>query len=219
MDLQRVSPVFPSISSINATTCIIAIFAVDRARGELMGYSATDTARKHGRILDESIRLFRERGFSEVSVSEVMQAAGLTHGPFYNHFASKEALMAETLSREMQRASSDFDKLPPTQKILAQYLDYYLSEDHRDDCSGGCVVAALASEVRQEKQVRGPFTDQLKIVIQKLATRFSWRSRRSARGDAIHMYSAMIGALILARAVNDEDFSREILAETRKRIG
>jgi TetR/AcrR family transcriptional repressor of nem operon len=183
-----------------------------------MGYSATDTAQKHERILDESIGLFRERGFSGVSVSEVMKAAGLTHGPFYNHFASKEALMAETLTRELQRATSGFDKLPPTQEGIAQYVDYYLSEDHRDDCSGGCAVAALASEVRQEEQVRGPFTEQLKSAIQKLATRFPWRSRRSARGDAIHMYSAMIGAVILARAVNDENFSREILAEARKRI-
>ena len=184
-----------------------------------MGYSATDTAEKHERILNESIRLFRERGFSGVSVSEVMKAAGLTHGPFYNHFASKEALMAETLTRELERATSDFDKLPPTQRGLAQYVDHYLSEDHRDDCGAGCAVAALASEVRQERQVRGPFTEQLKGVIQKLATRFPWRSRRSARGDAIHMYSAMIGAIILARAVNDDDFSREILTEARKRIG
>jgi TetR/AcrR family transcriptional repressor of nem operon len=66
--------------------------------------------------------------------------------------------------------------------------------------------------------VRGPFTEQIKGLIQKLATRFPWRSCRSARGDAIHMYSSMIGALILARAVNDEDLSREILTETRKRI-
>jgi TetR/AcrR family transcriptional repressor of nem operon len=183
-----------------------------------MGYSATDTAQKHERILDESIRLFRERGFSGVSVSEVMKAADLTHGPFYNHFASKEALMAETLTRELQRATSGLDELPPTQTGIAQYLDYYLSEAHRDDCSGGCAVAALAAEVRQEEQVRGPFTEQIKGVIQKLATRFPWRSRRSARGDAIHMYSAMIGAVILARAVNDESFSREILAEARKRI-
>ena len=74
-----------------------------------MGYSANDTAQKHERILNESIRLFRERGFSGVSVDEVMKSAGLTHGPFYNHFASKEALMAETLTHEMQRFIGDLD--------------------------------------------------------------------------------------------------------------
>lgn len=86
------------------------------------------------------------------------------------------------------------------------------------DCSGGCAVAALSSEVRQREEVRGAFTDQIKGVIHKLATYFPWRSRRSARGDAIHMYASLIGALILARAVNDDDFAREILTEARKRI-
>ena len=183
-----------------------------------MGYTATETAQKHKRILDESIRLFRQHGFAGVSVSEVMQAAGLTHGPFYNHFASKEALMAETLTRDLQRSISDFDKYPATEKGLAKYVDYYLSQQHRDDCAGGCPVAALSSEVRQYEQVREPFTEQLKGLIQKLATRFPWRSRRSARGDAIHMYAAMIGSLILARSVNDEKFSNEILDEVRSRL-
>jgi TetR/AcrR family transcriptional repressor of nem operon len=101
-----------------------------------------------------------------------MKAAGLTHGPFYNHFASKEALMAETLTRELQRATSEFDSLPAAQQGKAQYADYYLSEEHMKDCSMGCAVAALASEVRHEEQARGAFTEQLKGVIQKLATRF-----------------------------------------------
>jgi TetR/AcrR family transcriptional regulator, transcriptional repressor for nem operon len=183
-----------------------------------MGYSANDTAQKHERILNESIRLFRERGFSGVSVGEIMKAAGLTHGPFYNHFASKEALMAETLTREMQRAAGEVERLPPTQEGRAEYADYYLSEPHMKDCGMGCAVAALASEVRQEARVRSAFTEQLKGAIKKLAARFPWRSRRSSRGDAIHWYSSMVGALILARAVDDEDFAREILAEARKRI-
>ncbi|WP_263368808.1 TetR/AcrR family transcriptional regulator [Edaphobacter bradus] len=183
-----------------------------------MGYSAADTAKKHQQILDESIRLFLERGFSGVSVSELMSAAGLTHGPFYNHFASKESLMSEALTREMERARGDLDKLPPTQRGKARYVDDYLSTKHITDCGGGCPVAALASEVRQEKHVQGAFTDNLKAFIHKFATRFPWRSRRSARGDAIHMFASMVGALILARAVNDNEFAQEILTETRKRL-
>ena len=191
---------------------------VIRERQDSMGYSANDTAQKHERILNESIRLFRERGFSGVSVDEVMKSAGLTHGPFYNHFASKEALMAETLTHEMQRATGDLDRWPRTQNGKTQYADLYLSERHMKDSSMGCAVAALASEVRQVTQVRRAFTEQLKGVIQKLATRFPWRSRRSSRGDAIHMYSALVGALILARAVDDRDFAKEILTEARKRV-
>jgi TetR/AcrR family transcriptional regulator, transcriptional repressor for nem operon len=183
-----------------------------------MGYSANDTAQKHERILNESIRLFRARGFSGVSVDQVMKAAGLTHGPFYNHFASKEALMAETLTREMQRATADLDRWSPTEEGKGQYADLYLSEEHMTNSSVGCAVAALASEVRQVEQMRRAFTDQLKGLIQKLATRFPWRSRRSSRGDAIHMYATMVGALILARAVDDRNFANEILAEARKRV-
>jgi TetR/AcrR family transcriptional regulator, transcriptional repressor for nem operon len=183
-----------------------------------MGYSANDTAQKHERILNESIRLFRERGFSGVSVDEVMKSAGLTHGPFYNHFASKEALMAEALTHEMQRFIGDLDRLPATEEGKAQYADHYLSEEHMNDRGMGCAIAALASEVSQAKQVRRAFTEQFKGVIQKLATRVPWRSRRSSRGDAIHMYSAMVGALILARAVDDRDFAKEILTEARKRV-
>jgi TetR/AcrR family transcriptional repressor of nem operon len=183
-----------------------------------MGYSAAETAKKHEQILEESIRLFRERGFSGVSVSELMSAAGLTHGPFYNHFASKESLMSEALTREMERATGDLDKMPPTQQGKARYVDYYLSKEHMTDCSGGCSVAALASEVRQEQHVQRAFTERLKAFLQKVATRFPWRSRRSARGDAIHAFASMVGALVLARAVNDDEFAQEILTETRKRI-
>ena len=183
-----------------------------------MGYSAAETAKKHQQILDKSIRLFRQRGFSAVSVSEVMKAAGLTHGPFYNHFASKEALMSETLTREMQRSLGDIDKLPQTEAGKATYIDYYLSEEHMHDCSGGCAVAALASEVRQEEQVRGGFTEQIKGLIHRFATHFPWRSRRSARGDAIYMYTSLIGAVMLARAVDDPELANEILTEVRKRI-
>jgi TetR/AcrR family transcriptional repressor of nem operon len=187
-------------------------------RKDCMGYSANDTAQKHERILNESIRLFRERGFSGVSVDDVMKSAGLTHGPFYNHFASKEALMAETLTHEMQRFIGALDSWPPTEEGIAQYADHYLSEEHMNDRGMGCAIAALASEVSNAKQVRRAFTEQFKGVIQKLATRFPWRSRRSSRGDAIHMYSAMVGALILARAVDDRDFAKEILTEARKRV-
>ena len=183
-----------------------------------MGYSTADTAKKHERILDESIRLFRDRGFSGVSVSEVMKAAGLTHGPFYHHFASKEELVAETLTRELRKALLKLDKYPASEEGKAQFTDGYLSEGHRDECSTGCCFAALSSDVRKEKrQVRTPFTELLKNYIQKLATGLPWPSKKAARGDAIHLLSTLVGAVILARAVDDDVFSKEILDEVRKR--
>ncbi len=126
--------------------------------------------------------------------------------------------MAETLTRALQFDISGYDRYPPTEKGLAKYISEYLSEQHRDDPGAGCNVAALSSEVRQHADLRRPFTIQLKGIIEKLATHFPWRSRKSARGDAIHMYAAMVGAVILARAVNDAKFSGEILDEVRQRI-
>jgi TetR/AcrR family transcriptional repressor of nem operon len=145
-----------------------------------MGQSAAETAQKHEQIIDESIRLFRERGFAGVSVGEVMKAAGLTHGPFYNHFASKEDLMTECLTRDMQRDTNSYDRYPSTEKGLVKYIGEYLSMQHRDAAASGCNVAALGAEVRQHEELRGPFTTQLKGLIQKLATHFPWQSAKSA---------------------------------------
>lgn len=183
-----------------------------------MGRSAAETAQKHEQILDESIRLFREHGFAGVSVGQVMKAAGLTHGPFYNHFTSKEALMAECLTRSMQRDIDAYDRYPASKQGLAQYIGEYLDLQHRDNPAGGCDVSALSSEVRQYDELQEPFTIQLKGIIRKLAAHFPWRSRRSARGDAIHTYAAMVGAIILARAVSDNKFAKEILDEVKQRI-
>jgi TetR/AcrR family transcriptional repressor of nem operon len=118
----------------------------------------------------------------------------------------------------MQRDTSGYDRYPATEKGLAKYIGEYLSMEHRDAAVSGCNVAALSSEIRQHEELREPFTMQLKGLIQKLATHFPWKSRRSARGEAIHMYSAMVGAMILARAVSDVKFAKEILDEVRQRI-
>ena len=181
-----------------------------------MRYPAAETAKKHERILDEAARLFREKGFSGVSVGEIMKATGLTHGPFYNHFESKEELMAESVLHGFKATMEGLDSLPDTAKGWSDYVKKYLSVEHRDASGRGCTMAGLASEVRHEPQVRGVFTDRLKAVVEKLAKRFPWGSKKSARGDAIRTLSSMVGAMILARAVEDEAFSEEILSEVRK---
>ena len=181
-----------------------------------MRYPPSETAEKHLRILNEAIRLFRERGFSGVSVGEIMKATGLTHGPFYNHFASKEALFAECVEHGLRAGRRlQVTGNPGSAQGKAAYVDRYLSTSHRDSPGTGCVMAALASEVRQQPQAKTPFTAELKTLVDKLASHFPWRSKRTARGESIRMVSAMVGALILSRAVNDEAFSEEILREVR----
>jgi TetR/AcrR family transcriptional regulator, transcriptional repressor for nem operon len=181
-----------------------------------MRYPASETAKKHKRIIREAARLFRERGFAGVSVAEIMQATGLTHGPFYNHFPSKEALMAESLEHALKSTLAGVEQVDSSPKRKAEYLDSYLSTAHRDAPGKGCSIAALAADIRQESQVKGPFTAHLMAIIDKMTANFPWRSKRSARGDSIRTLSTMVGALILARAVDDEAFSKEILREARR---
>jgi TetR/AcrR family transcriptional repressor of nem operon len=184
-----------------------------------MRYPASETAEKHTRILDEAIRLFRERGFSDVSVNDIMKASGLTHGPFYNHFYSKETLIAECVEHGLRaRAIASLDGIPGSAKGKKAYVDRYLSKAERDSPGTGCVIGALASDIRKEPKARAPFTAELKDQITKFTSYFPWRSKRTARGDSIRMVSILLGALILARAVDDEKFSDEILTEGRRGI-
>jgi TetR/AcrR family transcriptional repressor of nem operon len=192
--------------------------ASGRDLGVFMRYPASETAKKHKRIIREAARLFRERGFSGVSVGEIMHATGLTHGPFYNHFQSKEALMAESVEYGLKNTLAGVEQVGNSRRRKGEYLDNYLSTAHRDAPGNGCTTAALAADIRQEPQVKGPFTAHLKAIVEKMATNFPWRSKRSARGDSIRTLSTMVGALILARAVDDEAFSKEILREARRAI-
>lgn len=174
-----------------------------------MRYPEKETAGKHRRIVEEASRLFRERGFDNVTVAEVMEKAGLTHGAFYSHFASKEALMAAAVEHAMQGTLLGVKKSSATVEGRRSYLNRYLSVKHRDQPAVGCAMAALSGEIRNEPEVKSAFTAELKEVIAVMG---------EDRGKTIATLAAMVGALSLARAVNDEAFSREILRETRKKL-
>ena len=177
----------------------------------------SEAAERRAQILNEAIRLFRERGFAGVSVGEIMKSSGLTHGPFYYHFSSKEALMAECVEHAMRQGTFEVpEPVGTSSESKAKFIRTYLSATHRDSPGKGCVIAALASEIRQEPTVRGPFTSQVKAYVERLASRFPWSSKRTARGDSIRMLSSIVGALILSRAVEDDAFSKEILREVRQ---
>ena len=184
-----------------------------------MRYPPEETAAKHRRILEEAGRLFRERGFAGVSVGEIMKATGLTHGPFYNHFASKEALMAEALSDLSSRTQADFDRILAEQGIAA-YLDLYLSRRHVDSAGAGCLMTALAADSAKEPATRGPFTAHVKGVIDRLmrALPGKRRAEADARAAAMLAQAAMVGAVTLARAVDDPVLGDEILAATRQQL-
>jgi TetR/AcrR family transcriptional repressor of nem operon len=185
-----------------------------------MRYPASETAEKHEQILTEAARLFRERGFAGAGVAEIMKAAGLTHGAFYAHFPSKSALAAKALARAFAQ-SEDRVYASATGAIGPKraFLDNYLSSAHRSRPGEGCAIAALGPEIARDPAVRGPFTDEVKCMIAGMAKRFGPEDEEAPRRDAIHLLSAAVGALILARAVNDPTLSDEILASVRESLG
>ena len=162
-------------------------------------------------ILDAAGRLFRARGFDEVSVAEVMQAAGLTHGAFYGYFGSKDELIAATLA-ELMRA----DRAPGK---WTQSLARYLSPAHRDDAAGGCPVAALATETAREPQpARAAMTQGVERMIARRAVDAPGADEAERRRTAVGAVATMVGALILARAVDDPQLSIELLEAARARL-
>ena len=173
-----------------------------------MRYPVEETARKHERIVSEAARLFRERGFDNVSVGEVMKAAGLTHGAFYAHFASKQELQAAAVAYG-QKVS--LDRLQRTKKkTRGTFDDRYLSRWHRDHSGDGCTMAALGPEVaRSAPELKSAFGQGLEDILS---------ARGGDRNEAIFQTAAMIGAIILARAVQDPGLSEEILKSVRQKL-
>ncbi|MBV8277634.1 MAG: TetR/AcrR family transcriptional regulator [Verrucomicrobia bacterium] len=181
-----------------------------------MRYPAEETAARHERILQEASRLFRERGINGVSLPEIMKAAQLTHGPFYNHFASKEALIAESLQGAMDAKLQRLLSGKSSKAALREYLDEYLSSHHRDNPGNGCVAPALAGEIARNSGSRLPFTQYIKDMLSAMSEKLAPEGdqKAEARAEALRILVGMVGAIALARAVEDKVLSDEILART-----
>jgi len=174
-----------------------------------MRYPVEETAAKHGRIVKEASRLFRERGFENVSVGEVMKAAGLTHGAFYAHFASKEELEAAAVAYG-QKVSLGRLQRDKSNKGKESFADRYLSPRHRDNPGDGCTMAALGQEVaRSTPELKAAFEQGLEEILSAEA---------GDRKEAIFRAAALLGGVVLARAVQDTRLSDEILRSVRQKL-
>ena len=161
-------------------------------------------------ILEAAGRLFRERGFEAVTVAEIMQAAGLTHGGFYGYFGSKDELIAEALAETLTQTTTG-----PVGD-LATYVGAYLSRSLRDDLARGCPTAALAAEtIRQSAAARTEMTTGIKQQLERFSNVAPGRNAAERRRTAIGTWAAMVGAMILARASEDPALSDEVLDQTR----
>jgi len=163
------------------------------------------------KILDVAGTLFRERGFDGIGVADIMKQAGLTHGGFYGHFTSKDDLAAEITGRVLGRPGW-LERLTGTPKpSFAEVVRAYLSPRHREDAGHGCLLAALGSEVaRQPRSVRRAFTDGFRLRVKGLQDLLPGRSA-ARRQQALAAMAGLVGALVLARAVDDPQLSDDIL--------
>ena len=186
--------------------------------GNDMRVSRAQMEAHRGRIVESAARTFRERGFDGGSVADVMNDAGLTHGGFYGHFTSKEELEAEAcvaaLSVGAARWSRLADEAPDS--ALGKIVDAYVSARHRDDPGTGCIFAALGGETaRASGGVRRAFTDGLRERLATLTRVVKGRTEARRRQRAIATLCGMVGAIVLARAVDDKALSTEILGVGR----
>lgn len=192
-----------------------------------MKVSKEQVALNRARIVDTAARLFRQKGYDGIGVADLMKSAGLTHGGFYGHFASKEDLLAEAtahaLTRSVQRWQQKAAAASPAE-ALANIADHYLSTTHRDQPEHGCAVTALGPDVaRLGPAVRSALTagaaGQIAVLEQCLANGAADTAADAeaseVRRQALATYAAMVGAMVLARAVDDNALSEEILAAVR----
>jgi TetR/AcrR family transcriptional repressor of nem operon len=173
-----------------------------------MKVTREQVAEHRRRILEAASQLFRLKGFDDVTVAEVMQRAGLTHGGFYGHFSSKHDLIVQTLAHCLPDANDEpFD--------LKVYMAHYLSAEHRDNPGDGCPFAALASHVhRQGREARTIMSEGARVLIDRMIGVGPASDRMTPGESIIGSWAAMVGAMILARAVEDRDLSDRILKET-----
>ena len=169
-----------------------------------------DETRRH--ILDVASTRFRESGIAAVGLAGIMSEAGLTNGAFYTHFASKEELVREVLTEALTRREERHKANLENGVALETTIRDYLSTRHRDRAGTGCPTAALVAEIaRHPKATRDAFTGKVSDIIVLVAEQIRQGSAKERRRKAITIYSTMVGALQLARAVNDRKLSDEIL--------
>jgi len=174
-----------------------------------MKVSREQASENRRRIVKTAARLFREHGLDGIGVAELMKQAGLTHGGFYGHFQSKDELMAEACDEAIEQTGQYWQRHPELSP--AAMIDRYLTPLHRDHPGNGCVVAALANDVaHREGRIRQSYTRSARRLIGLIAERLPGAEERRQR-KAMAVCAGMVGGLILARAVDDDVLSRDIL--------
>ncbi|MGA8660024.1 MAG: TetR/AcrR family transcriptional regulator [Chthoniobacterales bacterium] len=176
----------------------------------------------HERIVAAAARAIRRSGYDGTGVADIMKEAGLTHGAFYAHFPSREAMLAEAADRacaESAAVAAEVVAGAPPQKALESMLRAYLSREHLEHVEIGCPLAALGSETpRQAPEVRRAATRHIKAMIDLVARQSPDWGQPGAHEQALVTIATMVGALLLARAVDEPALSDRLREAALKRL-
>jgi TetR/AcrR family transcriptional repressor of nem operon len=196
---------------------IIHTVKADGPGNSPMGHSRVGKVESHDRIVRVAAARFRENGVDGIGVADLMKDAGLTHGGFYRHFGTRDELVAEAVERALRDGGLAVEAVLKGRNrpavLLAALVDAYLSAEHRDNLATSCAVTTLAADVvRCNERTRSAYTRQVEIYLELLGKLIAGRGPKAKRARAIAALSTLVGAVSMARAVNDERLSREILA-------
>lgn len=188
-----------------------------------MRYSLAHKEATRRRILEMAARVFRERGVAEAGVDEVMRRSGLTHGGFYAHFRNKSELVVEASRAAFDAAVPNLDRIAALRTAAARarlLIDSYLAPRHRDNRGSGCLVVSVGADmVRLPAAARGSFGRGFGCHLDRLAAalRLSSDPVRN-RERVICLMSSLVGALLMARAIDDLEQSAAILSSVRRQL-
>ena len=177
-------------------------------------------------VLNAASRLFLEHGIDGVSVPAVMAEAGLTHGGFYGHFKSKEALVAEACLRAFEDRRSIYEGIEERnggnrKAARTEFINRYISRAHRDAIGLGCPTAAMCGDMARENpkgQIRAAFATGLTAMVERLTGLLSAKKKAAARADALAQISMLVGAVVLSRSTKGSPISEEIMQAARSAL-
>lgn len=185
-----------------------------------MRKSKAETAETRKRIIQIAAKAFKSNGIHATGVSEIMAAAGMTHGGFYRHFSSKEELLAAACATNIEQLTDSFESaIGDGDDAFLKHLEDFLSAEYRDDRLAGCALVAMGSElVRADPETRRAASQGFADLIMVLTRRMGPDGDPEARDAAIFTLTSMIGAVTMARVIDDPGLSLRILGVAKRRL-
>jgi TetR/AcrR family transcriptional repressor of nem operon len=186
-----------------------------------MRVSRVQAAENRQTVINVASRLFRSRGFDGIGLKDLMEGAGLTQGAFYKQFTSKEDLAVQAYGRALESATLRWSTAIAAnpRDPLGAVMAFYLSPEHLEEKMDGCPIVALGSDAaRQGSDVKASFEAGIKAHLEILGSLIAKTSGKKTNGKAMAILSTMVGALTLARVVNDPALAQAILEAAAKQI-